>query len=136
MKNDKAVYLLVKQIQDKANSFVNYVDAFNQCAMTDRQVEDIIDAAKKLAKAYGEQFAEPYNHIKDCWKVLEEVATVKQVEDLFETFPKWSGYWSWTIVNSRFFVTNEYFDKDADCYEEDTRELDNILDWEDYEEDK
>lgn len=136
MKNDKAVYLLVKEIRDEANSFVNYVDAFNQCAMTDRAVETIIESAKKLAKAYGENFQdnhkEKYCHINDCWRALDEAATVDQVEDLFECFPHWSGEWSWFIQDYRFYVRNEYFDKDADCYEEDTRELDGILDLEDY----
>jgi len=57
MKNDKKILELVRTLRAKAEGFVDEVEALgNQCAYTDRIVEEIIQVGEQLKEAYSQQF--------------------------------------------------------------------------------
>ena len=66
-----------------------------------------------------------YNHINDCWLALETLLKLEDLEDTLDNFPRWSGDWDYKIDadNAEVTVTNYYYDKLSDEWEEDTREL-------------
>lgn len=66
-----------------------------------------------------------YNHIDDCWKALETLSKLEDLEDTLENFPRWSGEWNYEIdvENAVVMVTNSYYDKLTWCWEEDTEDL-------------
>lgn len=57
MKNDKKILELIRTLRAKAEGFVDEVEALgNQCAYTDRIVEEIIQVGEELKEAYSQQF--------------------------------------------------------------------------------
>lgn len=66
-----------------------------------------------------------YKHINDCWKALETLSRLEDLEDTLDNFPRWSGDWDYKVDadNAVVTVTNSYYDKITWCWEEDTREL-------------
>ena len=62
-----------------------------------------------------------YKHINDCWKALEEVKNIKDIDEVLNSFPRWSGDWDWWTDNGSVMVSNHY--DDGDCEDWDTREL-------------
>lgn len=57
MKNDKKILEFVRTLRAKAEGFVDEVEALgNQCAYTDRIVEEIIQVGEQLKEAYSQQF--------------------------------------------------------------------------------
>lgn len=54
MKKDKEVKELIEQLNLKSSGFLEWVaELGNQCAFTDRFVEEIISTAQKLEKVYN-----------------------------------------------------------------------------------
>ena len=56
MDNDSKIKDVVVKIRDKASAYINYVDALNPCAYSDRIIEELIDESKKLENYVNEQF--------------------------------------------------------------------------------
>ena len=55
-KSDKEMDAAIKDLDAKCRAFFDMVDLCgNQCAWTDRQVEDIIGQAKKLESIYNKK---------------------------------------------------------------------------------
>ena len=50
---DETIKALIVRIEDESEEFLNYVNATNQCAYTDRMVENIIALAHKLEATYN-----------------------------------------------------------------------------------
>jgi len=55
MINDDKILNKMKEIQQKASEYINYVHGFNPCAYSDRMVESVIKAADELKKLYESQ---------------------------------------------------------------------------------
>lgn len=52
-------YKLIKKLNKLTNQYLNEVDGLgNECAYTDRMVEDIVELAKKVHKAYIKELGE------------------------------------------------------------------------------
>ncbi len=56
MENDNKIKDVVAKIRDKASAYINYVDALNPCAYSDRIIEELIDESKKLENYVNKQF--------------------------------------------------------------------------------
>ncbi len=54
---EKRITKFVEQIKDESQEFIKYEETFgNQCAYTDRIVENIIKFSKQLENSYNELF--------------------------------------------------------------------------------
>lgn len=57
MKNDKKIAREMKRLSSFTKEFNEFVDTFgNQCAYTDRMVEQIIEISKEIEKLYQDNF--------------------------------------------------------------------------------
>lgn len=56
MIKDKDIKVLVKEIRDECNNYLNYVASSNECAFTDRKLEYIIEVAKRLDESHNKRF--------------------------------------------------------------------------------
>ena len=56
MQHDRSVKSCVEQIRSQAQEFLDYVNSNNQCAYSDRMVENILKTAEKLDKIYSSNF--------------------------------------------------------------------------------
>lgn len=56
MQHDRSVKSYVEQIKTQAQEFLDFVNSNNQCAYTDRMVENILKTAEKLDKVYNSNF--------------------------------------------------------------------------------
>ena len=56
MQHDRSVKSCVEQIRTQAQEFLNFVNSNNQCAHSDRMVENILKTAEKLDKVYNSNF--------------------------------------------------------------------------------
>ena len=57
MKNDKTIEKEIKRLSSFTKEFNEFVDTFgNQCAYTDRMVEQIIEISKEIEKLYQDNF--------------------------------------------------------------------------------
>ena len=57
MKNDKKIAREMKRLSSFTKEFNEFVDTFgNQCAYTDRMVEQIIEVSKEIEKLYQDNF--------------------------------------------------------------------------------
>ena len=56
MQHDRSVKSCVEQINAQAQEFLDFVNSNNQCAYTDRIVENILKTAEKLDKVYNSNF--------------------------------------------------------------------------------
>ena len=57
MKNDKKIAREMKRLSTFTKEFNEFVDTFgNQCAYTDRMVEQIIETSKEIEKLYQDNF--------------------------------------------------------------------------------
>ena len=56
MQHDRSVKSCVEQIRSQAQEFLDYVNSNNQCAYSDRMVENILKTAEKLDKIYNSNF--------------------------------------------------------------------------------
>jgi hypothetical protein len=70
-----------------------------------------------------------FEHINDCVNALEACTNIKEVNDLLDSFPRWSGEWWVDTVENRdgtkyYEVTNQYYDKQTDELYCDTIDLD------------
>lgn len=56
-----------------------------------------------------------YKHIDDCWNALRETKTWEEAEQLFDTFPIWSGSWMiYTNESGSYTIENDYRDSNGD----------------------
>ena len=58
MKNDKLIIQKITEIGDSCKYFLAYTKVMNQCAHTDRVIEQIIGLSKQLDAIYEENFEE------------------------------------------------------------------------------
>ena len=131
MKNDEKILDLVRDLMSDCISFVETVKSYgNQCAQTDRMLEEILKTAGEIKKLYDTQTPEAeeepikiYKHINDCWRALEKCESIEEVWRLFKEFPRWSGDWDWFYDNGDFCVRNDYPDGTDD---HEIRKLDNL----------
>lgn len=70
-----------------------------------------------------------FEHIRDCHNALEACMNIKEVNDLLDSFPRWSGEWWVDVVENKdgtkyYEVTNQYYDKQTDEWYCDTIDLD------------
>lgn len=65
MKNDKKIKSIINKIKYECNDYLNYVSNFNECAYSDRKIEDIIINLKKLERLYKNSFEKIQNDKKD-----------------------------------------------------------------------
>lgn len=70
-----------------------------------------------------------FEHIRDCHTALEACTSIKEVNNLLDSFPRWSGEWWVDIVENQdgtkyYEVTNQYYDKQTDDLYCDTIDLD------------
>lgn len=56
MQHDRSVKSCVEQIRSQAQEFLDYVNSNNQCAYSDRMVENILKTSEKLDKVYNSNF--------------------------------------------------------------------------------
>lgn len=57
MQNDKRVYSQMKKLQKEVDGWIMVVDGIgNQCAMTDRRLEKVLEVSKKVGRLYEKQF--------------------------------------------------------------------------------
>ena len=56
MQHDRSVKSCVEQIRSQTQEFLDYVNSNNQCAYSDRMVENILKTAEKLDKVYSSNF--------------------------------------------------------------------------------
>lgn len=56
MQYDNSIYEIVKKIKDSCNDYLVYVKTYNECAYTDRKIENILDNLNKLAVSYENNF--------------------------------------------------------------------------------
>lgn len=56
MQHDRSVKSCVEQIRTQAQEFLDFVNSNNQCAYSDRMVENILKTAEKLDKVYNSNF--------------------------------------------------------------------------------
>jgi hypothetical protein len=80
-----------------------------------------------------------FEHINDCQAALEACKNIDEVNELLDSFPRWSGDWWYSIEvdkNDRayYVVSNQWYDKNTDSTEVDEYELDIPLSEEDAEE--
>lgn len=55
-KNDKAIRQIVNDIASSCRIYSDYIKAYNECAWSDRYIEEIIENALKLKKLYDDNF--------------------------------------------------------------------------------
>ena len=65
MKNDKKIKSIINKIKYECNDYLNYVNNYNECAYSDRKIEDIIINLKKLEQLYKNSFEKIQNDKKD-----------------------------------------------------------------------
>ena len=54
---EKRITKFIRKIEEECKEFIKYEETFgNQCAYTDRMVENIIDFSKQLENSYNELF--------------------------------------------------------------------------------
>ena len=56
MQHDRSVKSYVEQIRTQAQEFLDFVNSNNQCAYSDRMVENILKTAENLDKVYNSNF--------------------------------------------------------------------------------
>ncbi len=56
MQHDRSVKSYVEQIRTQAQEFLDFVNSNNQCAYSDRMVENILKTSEKLDKVYNSNF--------------------------------------------------------------------------------
>lgn len=128
MINDEKIQELMLDLEKKAHHFNSYVKKIgNQCAYTDRKIEETLSCAKNIISLYEGQFNTPkqFNHIRDCWAYLHESTNYKDLCDRIDSLPQWSGEWTIDVdEDNRCIVRNDYFDKQTDSFESDEEVLD------------
>lgn len=74
---EKKITKFIKKIEDECKEFIKYEETFgNQCAYTDRMVENIIEFAGKLEK--------PHKIIKQIMEFAKELEN--SYNELFKSF--------------------------------------------------
>lgn len=56
MKYDKKIKSNIKEIKNRCESYLKYVDNFNECASSDRMIESIIKYSKELEDLHFKRF--------------------------------------------------------------------------------
>ena len=64
MKCDKSIRALVNEIMNECKKYLEYITSLNENAMSDRQLECIIEKSKKLDKLHNKRF-ETTKHYKE-----------------------------------------------------------------------
>ena len=54
----------MKDIAEKTNEYNDFVNAYNECAYSDRMVEDVIRTAKELEFAYESNFSAVFHNTR------------------------------------------------------------------------
>ncbi|MDO5568575.1 MAG: hypothetical protein Q4G04_00480 [bacterium] len=57
MNNDKEIKKVVSELQEQCNDFLSYIDSSNECAYSDRMLEDIIKKGNYLSELYEINFS-------------------------------------------------------------------------------
>lgn len=65
MENDKKIKSLINKIKYECNDYLDYVNNYNECAYSDRKIEDIITNLKKLERLHDNRFEKIKNNKKD-----------------------------------------------------------------------
>lgn len=67
MKKDLEIKHLVYSLRDKCNEYLLYLEHFNECAFSDRILEDIISKSKKIDKLHYARFEQQVvNKLNKC----------------------------------------------------------------------
>ena len=53
---DKKIRSLIKQIKELCEVYIDFVESYNECAATDRIVENIVDKSKEIEKNHNKMF--------------------------------------------------------------------------------
>lgn len=61
MIKDKEIRRLVSEIKSKCLVFLDYVESFNECAFSDRMIEEIINKSKELEDTHYKRFNQKSN---------------------------------------------------------------------------
>lgn len=56
MKNDVKIRILINKIKRDCEDYIDYVNAYNECAYSDRKIEYIISHIKLLEELHNEKF--------------------------------------------------------------------------------
>lgn len=56
MKYDRKIKSIIKNIRFSCDSYIEFVECFNEDACTDRTIEKIIESAKELEKYHEKRF--------------------------------------------------------------------------------
>lgn len=60
MANDKKIKKIVEELNKDTQEYLDYITDLNECAFTDRKIENIIKKAKELDKYYNDNFELDY----------------------------------------------------------------------------
>ena len=59
---DEELFKLWKEINKDTKDYLDYINNLNECAFTDRKIENIIKKAKELDKYYNDNFEKATNN--------------------------------------------------------------------------
>lgn len=115
---DNLINFLSFKTEEEKDHFLSIVETF-------KDTEDVKAEARRIFEK-NNTYSEPitYSHINDCWKALATAKSFEELDNIIDSFPRWSGDWCYHENGTNVIeVTNEYFDNDSDSYKEDTREI-------------
>lgn len=147
MQHDRSVKSCVEQIRTQAQEFLDFVNSNNQCAYSDRMVENILKTSEKLDKVYNSNFESveikqektltdderwekefetamlPKRDVVDHQQEIEVMVTRFFMNDAKEVF---SENYEWRIASGGYDLVGEIYWNDksacqiinaASCYE-------------------
>ncbi len=71
MKYDKKIKSLIKKINYECSSYLAYVSTLNECAVTDRVIENVIELSKELENYHEKRFTSLSKDNSNIKKELE-----------------------------------------------------------------
>lgn len=95
-------------------------------------VEELVEKGKILSGDIEDEETEeisssstPFSHIKDCWRYLRMSKDYNDLRKRISDLPSWSGNWYIEKnAEGNCLVTNEYYDKSLEDYDEEQEDLD------------
>jgi hypothetical protein len=95
-------------------------------------IEELVEKGKILSSDIEDEETEeivssptPFSHIKDCWSYLRMSKDYNDLLKRISDLPSWSGTWYVEKnADGNCLVTNEYYDKALEDYDEEQEDLD------------
>ena len=71
---------------------------------------------------YNNSERKTFGNVDECWKALEKVKTLDELENMLRSFPRHTGTWGYWTDNGSVMVRN-HWDSDEWDEDDDIREL-------------